>query len=171
MTRTGQGASLQVMFGVIIVTALSLFLFVTQTSTTTQNVETFIESASGFQARALLLPLYDISYMVPAEENEELATVLSYGCEYGDQARRHRYVLSESDQIVFEPERYLERILNRTVTGSYYFYVDCNETAPGGVRLEAGTEPPDDVENILVTQMDVPLAKNNRTEAFLQRWR
>lgn len=170
MGRIGQGSSVQLMLVVIVVAVFSTFLFVTQSTTTAENIGTFAETITGFDSRVHLLRAYDLSYVVPAEENPGMMAVLAHGCDYGKPVRGYRYVVSEQEPVIFEPELYLEEVLNSTVTGNYYFYMDCNETISGGKRLEAGIEPPEDAP-VQVASIDVPLPEGNRTEAFLYRWR
>ncbi|MDY6778930.1 MAG: hypothetical protein SVU32_09775, partial [Candidatus Nanohaloarchaea archaeon] len=58
----GQGGIMQVMIAVLIVAILGLFLFVTQTSTTIENIEDVSATSQAFTAKQIGLSLYTTSF-------------------------------------------------------------------------------------------------------------
>lgn len=166
--RRGIGAMLQVVVGILLVSILGLMLFTTETTTQAEIRQSLTDSSVSYDSKMRLMNLYETSYMVPFEQNPRLIKTMSFACQYAEEPS---WVYSSSDElpIRYEVDEYVRDYLDRTFHQEYFFYSECdphNETR----RLEIGERPPEDQEEVMVAQLEMPQAYENRTEAYLYRW-
>lgn len=178
--RKGQGGVLKMLIAILIVAILSAFLFLNLASTTGENIQDLSITFTAYDSQARQQTLYQDAYVVTQGKNPSIITAVAYGCSYGRDTEGFEYFTSDKVLIVFKPEQYIERYFNQTISGNYYFEMDCPRENEKDKTLKAGKQPPEDAENMLVTSMEIPLPRKDTvdgqeepttTKAFLYRWR
>lgn len=162
--KKGLGSSIQILIGALVVGVLALMLFTTQQTSSMENIQTVSETANAYTSELTVSNLYRFSVDHPSGEETRLIDVAIYGCLYGAKDRGYRYQVAPGSK--FRPERSLEKILDETVEGKYYFKMECGDE---NRVLEAGFKPADE-EDVLVTEMEVPFPKDPKRKAYLYRW-
>jgi hypothetical protein len=166
-TWKGQASSMYTLIGVLLVAVFALFLFVTQSGNQAENLRTLVTTDVSFNSEVQLRGLYSQSFTVPRESNMKVITALSYACEYGKKEKGYPFTISERRGLRVETLKFMESYFNETLSSNYRFEVDCE----GSDRsLVVGQKLPEDADIVVSTKLEMPLAKGNRTEAFLQRW-
>lgn len=154
---------LKVVAGVLVVAVMGVVIFLTQTTTRQGTTERLASSSADLNSRLILNTIYESSYIVRHPDKIDLAMAASYGCSYGDPDKGHRFNIS---RLFHTPpmERYLDKYIS-PASGNVYLVVKCKS----GENIEIG-EPPEGEENVVVTEMELPLARRGRTEVLLYRW-
>lgn len=156
---------LQLLIGALIVAALSLFLFVTTSNTTSETVETVGETSIVFNSRLLISNMHEVSYFTEYGKNLDMAEAIAYGCKYGEPESGFSYSLSDPVGLSVNTESFLEAYLSQ-LGGEFYLEVECEE----GDNIEVGEEPPEDVEEVTSVQTHIPAINEGKLRANLQRW-
>lgn len=156
------------LLGVLLTAIFALFLFVTQSGNQAQNLETLVTTDVSFNSEMELRGLYTRSFPVPREDNMKIATAISYTCEYGVPSESYAFRLSGPEDISVEGKNFLEQYLNNTLNTDYRFETSCGENTDR--ELIIGEEIPENVDRVISSELEVPLASGNRTEVIIQRW-
>jgi len=164
--KKGLGTSLYTLSGVLIVAIFTLFLFLTQSQNAADNLRTIGTADKSFDTEIRLQRLYTTSFPVPREDNINIITALSYGCEYGNPAQSHAFEISGSEGTYIETENFLESYLNKTLRSNYRFKTDCGN----GEKIIVGENVPSNPEKVVSSVLEIPLASGNKTEVILKRW-
>lgn len=166
-SRKGQASSIYTYIGVFLVAVFALFLFVTQSGNQAQNLRTMVTTDTSLNSQLRLRGLFTRSYPVAYGENMKISTAISYACLYGKKNDDRAFTISKPREIVIAPERFLESYLNETISSDYRMEIDCGPTSE---NLEIGEDIPDDADVVISSQIEFPLAKDNRSEISLMRW-
>lgn len=154
------------LLGVLLVSVFALFLFVTQSGNQAENLKTLITTDASFNSETELRNLYSRSVPLPNGNRISIARTITYGCSYGDKSRGYSFRLSESEKTIVNTEEFLERYLNESLGSNYRFNVQCNETR----SINIGEKIPENPDNIVASNIEMPMAQENRTQVTLQRW-
>ncbi|MFB6174638.1 MAG: hypothetical protein ABEJ87_01535, partial [Candidatus Nanohalobium sp.] len=164
----GQASAIYTYVGVFLVAVFALFLFVTQSGNQAKNLRTMVTTDASLNSQLRLRALFTRSYPVANGENMKIMTAVSYGCLYGKKSNGYAFTISESDDVIIAPERFLQSYFNRTVGSNYRLEIDCGNAADRSIVV--GEEVPSDPSLVVSSEVSLPLAKSNRTEALLIRW-
>jgi len=164
--KKGIGTSLYTLAGVLLVSVFTLFLFVTQSENTADNLRTIATVDKSFNSEIELRRLYTTSFPVPKEDNIDVITAISYGCEYGDPTEDYAFEISNPESVYIETENFLESYFNKTLETNYRFKADCG----GGNQIIVGEKLPSNPDRVVSSILEIPLANSTRTEVILKRW-
>lgn len=177
--RKGQGSTLQVVAGIIIVSVLILVLFITQSTTSAETLEQSAQSSQVFRTNIYLGNTLATSYYLQNYDNLDMDVAISFWCKYGDnniligttqQADSPAESLSPVEQIQVIP--YLQRLLDRTVENNYRLEIDCNPKAEAFNKRTAALGeqlPSSDIysaETVIPDQTNT----NHRIQVLLYTW-
>ena len=112
MVAKGQGNMLHIIVGVLVVSTLALFLFVLQTTTTTEQIDTFTRRQQAFMAEIHLTNLVDSTYVTDDNTYIPMHTAISRLCDF-DQMDTKTWMDNE------HAKEYIESYLNETIETSY----------------------------------------------------
>ena len=115
-----------------------------------------------------VMSIASTDYIVRNHDNRRISEALSYGCAYGREDK-FQHLVSSSVPVQYSPEKYVENYFNQTITGDYYFEMNCNQSNPDSKIVKAGQEPPENVD-LIVRATPVPLPQKGLTTARLYRW-
>ncbi len=164
--RKGLGTSIYTLAGVLLVSVFTLFLFVTQSENQADNLRTIATADKSFNSEIELRRLYTTSFPVPREDNIDVVTAVSYGCEYGDPTEDYAFEISNPEEIYIETENFLESYFNKTLETNYQFKADCGKNG----EIMVGENLPSNPDRIVSSVIEIPSANGNRTEVILTRW-
>lgn len=172
----GQGSTIQVMVGALIVAILSLFLFITQTSSTAETLQNVGRTSETFSSRATLLNLKTLTVASERSDNPTVGKLISYTCEYSEDGTiqpvgQQDYSSESYDaEEEFDTFAYAENYLDTAITGNYHLKVDCG-IENGEERIFYVNDPPPEEATVLASQLSIPKAESGMAEVFLYRWR
>ncbi len=175
LVSKGQGSTIQVMVGSLIVAILVLFLFITQTSSTAETLQDVGRTSESFSSRLVLLNLKSLTVASERSDNPTVGTPISYACEYSyDGTLRpvgQQQYISESFEAEeeFDTLAYVENYLETAIDGNYHLRIDCG-IENGDRKVFQVNDPPPDETDTLVAQLNVPKAENGVVEVLLHRW-
>lgn len=164
--RKGLGTSIYTLAGVLLVAIFTLFLFVTQSENQADNLRTIATADKSFNSEIELRRLYTTSFPVPREDNIDVVTAVSYGCEYGDPTEDYAFEISDPEEIYIETENFLESYFNKTLEANYQFKADCGSNG----EIIVGENIPSNPDRVISSILEIPSPNGNRTEVILRRW-
>jgi len=166
LSSKGLSSSIYTLAGVLLVAVFVLFLFVTQSENTAENLRTLAASDKSFNSEIQLRRLFTTSFPVPREDNIDMVTAISYGCRYGDPSQSHAYKVSEPEDTYVETERFLSSYLNETLRFNYRLIAECRQND----NIVVGEEVPSSTDRVISSVLEIPMPDGNRTEVILKRW-
>ncbi len=112
MAVKGQANLMHIVVGVLVVSSLTLFLFVLRTTTTTDQIDTFTRRQRAFIAEVHLTNLKEATYVPDEDTYIPMFTALGRLCDFEDDK-----TVSWMDND--HAEEYIESYLNKTIETDY----------------------------------------------------
>ncbi len=164
MMKKAQGSTIQILLGVVVVITIALAINYTRTQIIGQTMTTLTQTEETYRTDLTLKSLFNSK--MPMGEDEEPVTKLkaaSYACAYGEE---HNYnIRLRPDSPRKNVNHTIERYLNSTVDGEYYFYIQCDSEH----IIEIQSPPPEYVD-IISASYEFPLPDGSLSTAYLYRW-
>jgi hypothetical protein len=159
----GDFSILNFLAAIVLFGALIFFGSMILTSSREKQAELTSIKIVSIEGKDVLNLMYGINYPVPIEEDEELLTLLRYGCVYGA-GEQKTYFLSDSIPIILELKPFLEKYLTDKLIKNFNLTVHC-----GNKTLSIGFDPKG-VKNIQSSPITFPVPNGGRGEGVLLRW-
>lgn len=152
------------------ITVAALLVYTNQIDTAQETAGSISSETASMYTDLYIRNVYGVDYLTEGQENRNLAEAMSYGCRYTEKGEKNfGHVVSDSEELSFFPQRFLEEYGNRTMRSNFFIEMDCDPGNESSRVMKVGKEPPTQAD-VIVRSIPVPLPQENLTHARLHRW-